>query len=78
MQSAPVPEPHACPCRSSCATSRPGAWNDWATWPVRTLRCRRFTPSRRVLNAKVSAFPDLLRHSSPQAAPEELTAYLVG
>ncbi len=35
-------------------------------------------PSRRLLNARVSAFLDLLRHSFPQAAPEELAAYLVG
>lgn len=35
-------------------------------------------PSRRLLNARVSAFLDLLRHSFSQAAPEELAAYLVG
>ncbi|MET1755068.1 LysR family transcriptional regulator [Novosphingobium sp. RD2P27] len=33
-------------------------------------------PTRRLLNARVSAFLDLLRHPFPQAAPEELAAYL--
>jgi DNA-binding transcriptional LysR family regulator len=35
-------------------------------------------PSRRLLNARVSAFLDLLRQSFPQAASEELAAYLAG
>ena len=33
-------------------------------------------PTRRLLNARVSAFLDFLRHSFPRAAPEELAAYL--
>ena len=33
-------------------------------------------PSRRLLNARVSAFLELLRQSFPQAAPEELAAFL--
>jgi DNA-binding transcriptional LysR family regulator len=33
-------------------------------------------PSRRLLNARVSAFLDLLRAAFPSAAPEELAAYL--
>lgn len=33
-------------------------------------------PSRRLLSARVSAFLDLLRQAFPQAAPEELAAYL--
>jgi DNA-binding transcriptional LysR family regulator len=33
-------------------------------------------PSRRLLNARVSAFLQLLRESFPRAAPEELAAYL--
>ncbi|RZM37523.1 MAG: LysR family transcriptional regulator [Sphingomonas sp.] len=33
-------------------------------------------PTRRLLNARVSAFLALLRQSFPQAAPEELAAYL--
>ena len=33
-------------------------------------------PTRRLLNARVSAFLDFLRHAFPQAAPEELAAYL--
>lgn len=32
-------------------------------------------PSRRLLTARVSAFLDLLRHSFPTAAPEELATY---
>lgn len=35
-------------------------------------------PSRRLLNARVSAFLELLRRSFPQGAPEELAAYLAG
>jgi len=35
-------------------------------------------PSRRLLNARVSAFLDFLRQSFPHAAPEELAAYLDG
>jgi DNA-binding transcriptional LysR family regulator len=35
-------------------------------------------PSRRLLNARVSSFLDLLRQSFPQAAPEELAAYMDG
>jgi DNA-binding transcriptional LysR family regulator len=35
-------------------------------------------PSRRLLNARVSAFLDHLRHSFPQGTPEELAAYLEG
>jgi len=35
-------------------------------------------PSRRLLNARVSAFLELLRQSFPQGTPEELAAYLVG
>ena len=35
-------------------------------------------PSRRLLNARVSAFLELLRQSFPQATPEELAAYLEG
>jgi DNA-binding transcriptional LysR family regulator len=35
-------------------------------------------PSRRLLNARVSAFLDLLRHSFPQGTPAELAAYLDG
>lgn len=35
-------------------------------------------PSRRLLNARVSAFLDLLRQSFPQATPEELAAYVDG
>ena len=33
-------------------------------------------PTRRLLNARVSAFLDFLRNSFPRAAPEELAAYL--
>jgi DNA-binding transcriptional LysR family regulator len=33
-------------------------------------------PSRRLLSARVSAFLDLLKQAFPQAAPEELAAYL--
>jgi DNA-binding transcriptional LysR family regulator len=33
-------------------------------------------PSRRLLNARVSAFLDHLRRAFPRAAPEELAAYL--
>lgn len=33
-------------------------------------------PSRRLLNARVSAFLNFLRHAFPEAAPEELAAYL--
>ncbi|MFS0771139.1 LysR family transcriptional regulator [Sphingomonas sp. 1P08PE] len=33
-------------------------------------------PSRRLLNARVAAFLNLLRQAFPQAAPEELAAYL--
>ncbi|MBB3911843.1 LysR family transcriptional regulator [Sphingomonas desiccabilis] len=33
-------------------------------------------PTRRLLNARVSAFLDLLRQSFPQGAPEELAAFL--
>lgn len=33
-------------------------------------------PTRRLLNARVSAFLDFLRQSFPQGAPEELAAYL--
>ena len=33
-------------------------------------------PSRRLLSARVSAFLNLLKQSFPQAAPEELAAYL--
>lgn len=33
-------------------------------------------PSRRLLNARVSAFLDLLRQSFPQGTPEELAAYV--
>ncbi|WP_312487988.1 LysR substrate-binding domain-containing protein [Sphingomonas sp.] len=35
-------------------------------------------PSRRLLNARVGAFLNLLRQAFPQAAPEELAAYLAG
>lgn len=35
-------------------------------------------PTRRLLNARVSAFLDFLRQSFPHAAPEELAAYLDG
>ncbi|MDX7953302.1 LysR substrate-binding domain-containing protein [Lichenihabitans sp. Uapishka_5] len=35
-------------------------------------------PSRRLLNARVSAFLDLLRQSFPKATSEELAAYLAG
>lgn len=35
-------------------------------------------PSRRLLNARVSAFLDLLRASFPDGTPEELAAYLDG
>lgn len=35
-------------------------------------------PSRRLLNARVSAFLELLRQSFPRAAPEDLAAYLEG
>ena len=35
-------------------------------------------PSRRLLNVRVSAFLEVLRQSFPQAAPEELAAYLDG
>lgn len=35
-------------------------------------------PTRRLLNTRVSAFLELLRRSFPQAAPEELAAYLDG
>lgn len=35
-------------------------------------------PSRRLLNARVSAFLDMLRQAFPKAAPEELATYLAG
>ncbi|MBS9719663.1 LysR family transcriptional regulator [Tianweitania sp. BSSL-BM11] len=35
-------------------------------------------PTRRLLNARVSAFLEFLRHAFPKAAPEELAAYLNG
>lgn len=35
-------------------------------------------PSRRLLNARVSAFLELLRRSFPDGIPEELAAYLAG
>ena len=35
-------------------------------------------PSRRLLNARVSAFLDLLRQAFPRSQPEELAAYLDG
>lgn len=35
-------------------------------------------PTRRLLNARVSAFLDFLRQSFPKSAPEELAAYLDG
>jgi DNA-binding transcriptional LysR family regulator len=33
-------------------------------------------PSRRLLNARVSAFLDFVRHSFPTGSPEELAAYI--
>jgi DNA-binding transcriptional LysR family regulator len=35
-------------------------------------------PTRRLLNARVSAFLDFLRHSFPEGMPEELAAYMDG
>jgi hypothetical protein len=35
-------------------------------------------PTRRLLNARVSAFLDVLRQSFPEGTPEELAAYLDG
>lgn len=44
------------------------AGSDIAVWAL--------YPTRRLLNARVSAFLDLLRQSFPEGAPEELAAYL--
>ena len=57
------------------ATGRLSRWgnaagSDIAIWAL--------YPSRRLLNARVSAFLDLLRHRFPNRAPEELAAYLGG
>ena len=35
-------------------------------------------PQRRLLNARVSAFPDFLRQSFPEGTPEELAAHMHG
>ena len=49
---------------------------NWGDVPGSDIALWALYPSRRLLNARVSAFLDLLRHSFPQAAPEELAAYL--
>ncbi|WP_242153977.1 LysR family transcriptional regulator [Sphingomonas sp. BAUL-RG-20F-R05-02] len=48
----------------------------WGDVPGSDVALWALYPSRRLLNARVSAFLDLLRQSFPQAAPEELAAYL--
>ena len=48
----------------------------WGDVPGSDIALWALYPSRRLLNARVSAFLDLLHQSFPQAAPEELAAYL--
>lgn len=50
-------------------------WGDVADSDIRLWA---LYPSRRLLNARVSAFLDFLQQSFPHAAPEELAAYLDG
>jgi len=50
----------------------------WGDVPGSEIALWALYPSRRLLNARVSAFLELLRQSFPQAAPEELAAYLDG
>ncbi|MEG3168130.1 LysR substrate-binding domain-containing protein [Sphingomonas sp. LB3N6] len=49
---------------------------DWGDVAESGIALWALYPSRRLLNARVAAFLDLLRQSFPQAAPEELAAYL--
>ena len=53
-----------------------GRLTHWGDVPGSHIALWALYPSRRLLNARVSAFLDLLRQSFPQAAPEELAAYL--
>ena len=48
----------------------------WGDVPDSAIALWALYPTRRLLNARVSAFLDLLRQSFPHAAPEELSAYL--
>ena len=48
----------------------------WGDVPGSDIALWALYPSRRLLNGRVSAFLELLRQSFPQAAPEELAAYL--
>jgi DNA-binding transcriptional LysR family regulator len=57
------------------ASGRLAHWGDIADSDIRLWA---LYPSRRLLNARVSAFLDFLRQSFPYAAPEELAAYLDG
>ena len=55
-----------------------GLLEDWGDVPRSDIAVWALYPSRRLLNARVSAFLDFLRQSFPRAAPEELAAYLDG
>jgi len=55
------------------ATGRLAHWGDV---PDTNIALWALYPSRRLLNARVSAFLDLLRQAFPNGAPEDLAAYL--
>jgi len=55
------------------ATGRVAHWGDV---PDTNIALWALYPSRRLLNARVSAFLDLLRQAFPNGAPEDLAAYL--
>lgn len=50
----------------------------WGDVPGSDVSLWALYPSRRLLSARVSAFLEHLRSSFPQAAPEELAAYVAG
>jgi DNA-binding transcriptional LysR family regulator len=75
--------------RSPCTTSTPsgnlvsrdivgGRLARWGDVVGSDIALWALYPTRRLLSARVSALLDLLRKSFPQAAPEELAAYLDG
>lgn len=48
----------------------------WGDVPGSDIALWALYPSRRLLNARVSAFVEFLRQAFPRAQPEELAAYL--